>query len=111
MLQKLQQLKESILKKVRALKARPILQKLLEPRWGKLWALGLVCVLLLLSVLLPKELTLEDRLLLTVLATAVEYQPKRSFAGYVSTRGKFPAVYLKARFRGGKWFFHDYRFE
>lgn len=64
-----------------------------------------------LSVLLPKELTLEDRLLLTVLATAVEYQPKRSFAGYVSTRGKFPAVYLKARFRGGKWFFHDYRFE
>ena len=62
-----------------------------------------------LSVLLPKELTLEDRLLLTVLATAVEYQPKNSFAGYVSARGRFPVVYLKAHFRGGKWFFHDYR--
>ena len=64
-----------------------------------------------LIVLLPKELTLEDRLLLTVLATAVEYQPKHSFAGYISARGRFPAVYLKARFKGGQWFFHDYRFE
>ena len=54
MLQKLQQLKEFFLKRVKALKVRPLLQKLLEPRWRKLWALGLVCVLLLLSALLPK---------------------------------------------------------
>ena len=64
-----------------------------------------------LNALLPRELTIEDRLLLTILATAVEYQPKHSFAGYVSARGRFPAVYLKAHFRGGKWYFHDYRYE
>ena len=52
MLQKLQQLKESFLKKIRALRERRILQKLLEPRLRKFWALGLVCVLLLVSVLL-----------------------------------------------------------
>ena len=64
-----------------------------------------------LTPLLPKELTIEDRLLLTTLATAVEAQPAYTFMGYLSARGCFNAIYLKARFAKGRWFFHDYRFE
>ena len=63
-----------------------------------------------LNVLLPQELNMEDRLLLTILATAIENQPKHTFAGYVSARGRFPAIYLKAYFSKGHWTFEDYRF-
>lgn len=60
--------------------------------------------------LLPKELTTEDRLLLTVLSNAVEQQPARTFAKLRSARGAYPALFLRAHFKRGRWFFKDYRF-
>ena len=61
--------------------------------------------------LLPQELTDEDRLLLSLLSTAVEQQPAGTFKGYDSGRGFFPAIYLKANCSRGRWSFEDYRFE
>ena len=60
--------------------------------------------------LLPQELTDEDRLLLSLLSTAVEQQPAGTFEGYYSDRGFFPAIYLKANLSKGHWSFEDYRF-
>ena len=60
--------------------------------------------------LLPKELTVEDKLLLTVLSNAVEQQPARTFAKLRSARGAYPAMFLRAHFRCGQWSFEDYRF-
>lgn len=60
--------------------------------------------------LLPRELTVEDKLLLTVLSNAVEQLPARTFAKLRSARGAYPAMFLRAHFKCGRWFFEDYRF-
>ncbi len=48
-----------------------------------------------LYVLLPKELTTEDRFLLTTVSMAVEQQPAGTFSGYWCSRGLYPAIFLK----------------
>lgn len=60
--------------------------------------------------LIPRELTDADRLLLTLLSNAIEQQPVRTFGGYFSDRGFFPAIYLRARYFMSNWSFEDYRF-
>lgn len=48
-----------------------------------------------LYVLLPKDLTTEDRFLLTVVSMAVEQQPAGTFSGYWCSQGLYPAIFLK----------------
>lgn len=48
-----------------------------------------------LYVLLPKDLTTEDRFLLTAVSMAVELQPAGIFSGYWCSRGLYPAIFLK----------------
>lgn len=60
--------------------------------------------------LLPREQTDEDRILLAMLANLVNQQPAGIFTKYFSSKGRFPAMFLRARLWHGRWFFKDYRF-
>ena len=60
--------------------------------------------------LLPKELTMEDKLLLTILSNAIERQPARTFGKLRSARGPYPAVFLWAHFNRRRWSFEDYKY-
>ena len=48
-----------------------------------------------LYVLLPMELTTEDRMVLTFVSMAVNQQPPQTFSGYWCSRGLYPAIFLK----------------
>lgn len=61
--------------------------------------------------LLPRELTNEDRILLSSLSNAVEQQPAGTFGKLLSARGPFPALYFRVSFSHKKWHrFCDFRF-
>ncbi len=60
--------------------------------------------------LLPRELTIEDKLILTILGNVTEQQPAHTFSKLRSPRGTYPAVFLKVHLKRRRCFFSDYKY-
>ena len=60
--------------------------------------------------LLPEELTIEDKLILTILGNVTEQQPAHTFRKLRSQRGPYPAVFLKVHLKRRRCFFSDYKY-